>query len=323
MLSLYNKDEKILIAGPLPKPLGGVSVHIKRLYNLLKDNNYDVYVYNLNKKKIRGLQWLFFIVKLLFSKYDVVHLHLFEPLFYPIILSICKKNQTRLILSIHNPTVKTKFKNYIKQLNNTDVIVAVGKHIIEEYKKNGIEFTTEVKIINSFLPPNESEIDEIEKSYPQKLFQFIKDNDKTMLVSAFKVIKLDDNVDLYGLDQSLKLIQKLIQKNYKVGLIIAIGDEKYNSSYISSLKSFIKNNSLDKHVYFIEGQKEIWPLFKRINLFLRPTFYDGYGISVAEAISLNCKAIASNVCERTPGTTTYNYNDFNDLLTKTEHALYD
>tara|TARA_B100000809_G_scaffold10925_1_gene10285 strand:+ start:3433 stop:4407 length:975 start_codon:yes stop_codon:yes gene_type:complete len=321
MLSLYNKKDSILLAGPFPKPLGGVSVHTKRLFHLLDNQGLNVKKFKLNKRKIPGLQWSLFLVHLAFNRYDVVHLQLFEPLFYKIVLLICKLKKTELILTIHNPHVSSRIKENIALLNQTDVIVMVGGHIVDSYNSSGVELTTEIKVISSYLPPNNKDEVNILKTYPTELNAFIKKFDKTILVSAYKLIITNEGVDLYGIDKSIELLKELIINNNSIGLIIAIADDGYNVEYYSILKERIKQDGLDENVLFLGGQREIWPLFKSVNLFLRPTVYDGFGISVAEAIDMGCPAIASNVCKRAEGAIIYDYFNQKGLYLSSKKVL--
>lgn len=318
MLSLYNKKHSILLAGPFPKPLGGISVHINRLFHLLEKEGLEVEKFNLNKRIIPGLQWFIFLFHLTFSRYDVVHLQLFEPLFYKVVLLICKLKKTELILTIHNPHVSSRIKENIALLNQTDVIVMVGGHIVDSYNSSGVELTTEIKVISSYLPPNNKEEVNILKTYPTELNDFIKKFDKTILISAYKLIITNEGVDLYGIDKSIELLKEL---NNSIGLIIAIADDGYNVEYYSILKQRIKQYGLEGNVFFLGGQREIWPLFKLVDLFLRPTVYDGFGISVAEAIDMGCPAIASNVCKRAEGAIIYDYFNQKGLYLSSRKVL--
>ena len=44
---------RIALVGPYPKPFGGVSVHIKRLADLLANHGHDVMVVQINKEAER------------------------------------------------------------------------------------------------------------------------------------------------------------------------------------------------------------------------------------------------------------------------------
>lgn len=322
MLTLYKKEDSILLAGPYPKPLGGVSVHTKRLYYLLKDKGYKVKLYKLNKRLVPGVQWVGLLLHLIFKRYDTVHMQIFEPIFHKVLIWICKIKNMNLVLTIHNPRVTSQIKSYLNLLNNTGTIVLVGDHILEQFKKKGIYLATSIKVIPSYLPPNEEEEEAIISSYPPTLINFLKRFDNQLLVSAYKLILTEKGIDLYGIDKSIKLLKELLKENNSIGLIIAIGDEKYNKKYYHQLKLTAKADGIIDNIFFLENQKEIWPLFKKINLFLRPTCYDGFGISVAEAINMGCSSIASDVCKRADGAIIYDYNNPDELLLKAKNVLF-
>ncbi len=57
------------------------------------------------------------------------------------------------------------------------------------------------------------------------------------------------------------------------------------------------------------------------DLMVRPTYRDGYGISVAEALHFGCPAIASDVCRRAKGAIIFKNRDFDDLIEKARRVL--
>ena len=56
-------------------------------------------------------------------------------------------------------------------------------------------------------------------------------------------------------------------------------------------------------------------------MFIRPTNTDGYGVSVAEAISLGNPSIASHVCTGPEGTICFAKRDIDDLYNKTVDVI--
>jgi glycosyltransferase involved in cell wall biosynthesis len=70
-------------------------------------------------------------------------------------------------------------------------------------------------------------------------------------------------------------------------------------------------------VYFYEVENtEFYPIVKRSQLFIRPTYIDGYGVSIAEALHCKVPSIASDVCNRPEGTVLFKSRDITDLLSK-------
>ena len=66
---------------------------------------------------------------------------------------------------------------------------------------------------------------------------------------------------------------------------------------------------------------EVWPLFKRADLMLRPSLKDGSSISIAEALYFHCPVLASDVCERGKDVVNFKSGDILDLTSKAEQIL--
>jgi glycosyltransferase involved in cell wall biosynthesis len=105
-----------------------------------------------------------------------------------------------------------------------------------------------------------------------------------------------------------------------VGLVFALA-EVGDVAYFEKMKSRIEKLGVEDNFFFLTGQRELWPLFRRADLMVRPTCSDAYGVSVAEALHLGCPAVASDVCQRTPGTLTFANRDAEDFLKKCRLAL--
>jgi len=68
-------------------------------------------------------------------------------------------------------------------------------------------------------------------------------------------------------------------------------------------------------VYFlIDYPHELWPLIKRVNLFLRPSRYDNCSVSVLEAAWFGVPIIASDVTERPKETQVFKTGDYAAFL---------
>ncbi len=296
--------------GPIPPLLGGISIYLKRLNQKFSEKILDDFELNL-------FEFFFFLV-LNSRRYDFIY-HTPNNRRRIVLGILSKLGLINFELYVHGNSLNTKFnsieKVFLKNcLKEAKTIYIVGKHI-----KSHIEpFIVDThKIIQkpAFIPPNEDEEDQIRNLLPTSLFSFINDNSKRILMNGSSFV-LSRGVDLYGFDISINLVSELLTKyNIKVGLIIAVAD-KSNTQFYESLKRQSKSLGIDSQIYWITDQKEIWPLFKDVNVFIRPTNEDGYGISIDEALHFNCPAIASNVCTRNPEAIIFKNRNLEDLLTK-------
>jgi len=322
LLSILNSYKRVLIIGTYPPPLGGVSVHIYRLNYILKNSQ----VFDLSQaQKFKGHRYLKLLNLIINKKFDAVHIHTYDIKIIVIMLIFKAINKFDLIATSHNPRLfneNSKTKNFIYKilLKNLDILVVVGKHIVEDYQNRGIELPKKIIIEPAFLPPPEDDEEKILNTYPLELFEFIKKSSHIILANASQ-ITFHNGIDLYGLDMCIELTAKLKKDYPNIGFIFALANENVNKEYLAKMKQIIKELDIEDNFYFLTGQKELWPLFKKADLMIRPTNTDGDALSIREALYFDCPAIASDVCDRPEGTIIFQNRDLKDLYIKTLGVL--
>ena len=323
---LYSGYNRILIVGPYPPPLGGISVFIYRLKKNLENNKLHIDVFDTSRSYwVFGLKFFVFFFKIVLNKYQVIHVNSFDLKKIIILYLLRYLKRFKIFFTNHNATLfdtknKIELFFYKKLIPKLDLLILVNDHILDIYKKRGIILPNKLVINNAFLPPPLEEEDMILKSYPDDLFDFLDNHSPVLLSNAFQII-LIDNIDLYGLDLSVELVKKLKAHFPKIGFIFALANANKNELYFHKIKTEIANNSLNENFYFLTGQKELWPLFKRSDMFIRATYKDGYGISIDESIYFNCPAIASDVCKRHPAAVVFENRNLDDLFMKSMEIL--
>ena len=325
----FNK--KIAILGPYPPPLGGVSVHIKRVIKKLQHQNNTVYHFETTVE-YRYRWFIFYVPKLiiwlLFYRPDVVMCHtMYLSNSRLELLLLVKLNyflRYQLMLIEHNCR-HVYNRNYIFKkslqyvLQQTNTIILIGDVTHKSYADNNIKLPINWSIEGAFLPPDETRESAIIKTYPLSLTAFIKKHMPIILVNASQLVLLD-NKDLYGIDQCILLLATLKEKHANVGLIIVlaqIGD----ANYFATIQQKIKKNNLENNIYILHGQKELWPLLKECDVFVRPTLSDSFGISVQEALHFGKPVVASNVCARPKNTVLFDTDNKQDFIKKVEEVL--
>ena len=325
MIEQYPKSKKIILLGTFPPPIGGVSVYLSRLSARLEKEGFEIIKWDIS----RGRFYFYYdfvkiFLKIITRKNYVLHLHALNIKY--LLAAITLKYLTGIDVYITNHNISYfKSKTVLRQklfqviVKKADKIFVVNKHILQQYSSfDGIE--SKISVISPFLPPDEKEEEKIKLTYPKALFQFIENREPILLASASRLNFFNGN-DLYGLDLCVKLTAELKEQFSRIGFIFAIGDENFNSSYLTKIKDEINRLNIKNNFFFLTGNKIIWPLFKKADLFLRPTNTDGFGVSIAEAIYFGTPAIASDVCPRPEGTILFKNRDFNDLYTKVNEIL--
>ena len=321
---------RIAMLGISPPPLGGVSVHIERVMHKLQSQNNTVYFFN-TEVRYRYKLFPFYLIKLIlwfcWRRPKVVFYHsvYLDNSISELLILACLKRlfNYQLVLIEHDCRHMYKRTERFKKpfnlvLANTDQVVLIGNRTLQSYQDNKIKLTN-CAIEGAFLPPDISREQEILATYPRTLLQFLAHHEPVILTNAFQLVLLDGK-DLYGIDQSLLLLAQLKKEFPQVGLVIAlaqIGD----SNYFAQLQEQMQKLQVTNHVYIVHGQKVLWPLFKRVNLFVRPSLSDGASVSVQEALHFGCPVVASDVCARPDGATLFATGSHDDFCQKVSEVL--
>lgn len=325
---------KIFLLGPYPPPYGGVSVHVKRLYERLKDyTSIKIHTTSKNKfflsKKIKDIIVFSFFLK----KEEIYHIHesSIKLILMLSFINFIRKN--KMILTIHNDRFESNYdkesfiiryllKKFLKNINH---IILVGNNEIEFFYKNNIK-KNNISVIPGYINPviNREDYLKIDK----QVWKFINDSKEKneKIITANGNIRFFNNEDLYGLDLLIELIHLLKKDGYKVSLLFALlgygNQTQEERNYFEELENRIKKYQLDKKIFIYKVKDtEYYPILDKTDIFIRPTNTDGYGISVTEAIYLKRPAIASDVCQRQKGTIYFKSRDIKDLLEKTKLVL--
>lgn len=333
--------KRVLIIGPCPPPLGGVSVHVKRVMQKLTTQNNTVYY--INPEKLYPYNFLrlvpfnycaqlWYLIKLsaviIYYRPEVIMYH-----------SFCLRNsipELALLIKLKNifsytctfiehdcrhmyqRSVKWKcwFNYYLTKL---DLLICIGNTTHQSYHETGISMSLPTIIESAFLPPSLGEEKIICATYPKELFDFIAKHNPIIVINAFQLTLWQSN-DLYGIDQSIEMLNNFKKTYPKIGLVVvlgSIGDQQYYHVLMQRVQIY----ALQDAIFIMHGQKELWPLLKYATLFVRPTLSDSYGISIAEALYVGTPAVASDVCKRPVGTMLYRVGDVNDLIEKVKATL--
>ncbi len=325
IIEYYPYSKRIILLGTFPPPIGGVSIHLKRLSKLLEREGVDVIKWDISKGRFLFYpDCLKYFVQSLLKGNTILHLnalnikYLITGIFFRLFA------RTEIYITNHNVSffqTKTLFREklFYYLVKKSKRVFVINEHILKEYPKD-LHNELPIKLISPFLTPDFENEEEIIASYPSAIWKFLKNRQPILLSNASR-LNFFKNEDLYGLDMCIELTYRLKRSFKSVGFIFAIADEKFNKEYLKEMKKRIEELDIAENFFFLEKNNEIWPLFKKIDIFVRATNTDGFGISVAEALFFNKSAVASNVCPRPEGTVLFKSRDVEDLYKKTMNVL--
>ncbi|WP_150306246.1 glycosyltransferase family 4 protein [Pseudomonas saliphila] len=280
---------KFYIVGRYPPPIGGVSVYTNRRFNEMLSAGGDVGKIDLGRRTS-----LFKLLRKGSATYEVNSLNIIVILAFFITGKIGKAvfvdhNSSRSIKGV-------KKRATLWLIRHARKILIVNEQLRDFYNES-----ITVELISPFIPPDQSEEQDVVGSYPVGLVDFLQQG-KVLVNSSWKYVPYGRS-DLYGVEDSVRLLNN---SNYR--LVLFIGDydvSRVPQRVVSEIERFVQEGRL----FLVTGQKQMWPVLKMGTcLFLRLTPTDGDSVSVREALYFGCPVIASNAAARPEGCMLYDYN---------------
>lgn len=303
----------IIHIGPIPPPIGGISVYLYRLSKQKRNMEF------IDEKTLPKLRFLLFLLKK--KKHFIYHSPNIIRQLVLYIVSLFTKNKYSIVS--HGSSLEDNYKRgtlikkiFIKRmLKRTEGIQVVNPRTKDFLMKSLKVPEKKIMIKNAFLPPPLEDESEILLTYEPELLEFLGSHSPVVIANG-SAITWYEGSDLYGIDMCVELIGKLKENFPDIGLIFALAQIN-NEKYFAEISKRIKDLEIEGSIYFLTGQKEIWPLFKKTDLMVRPTNTDGDAVSIREALCFNCAAVASDVCVRPLGAIVFksrNQQDFYDKV---------
>ena len=196
----------------------------------------------------------------------------------------------KLELQLHTDIFSSEFVNFsagnkIKSIIASFLIPqADGLRVVSERVKNNlyrakIKTKTEPQVLPIFVDVNKI----IETVPKYDLHQGWPQFEKIILMSCR--LEAEKNIPL-----AFKTLQLINQNGAEVGLVIA-GD----GTLKNKLKRLARELGLEEKVVFLGWQEDLVSLYKTADLFLQTSFYEGYGLSLIEAVVAGCSVVSTDV----------------------------
>ncbi|MEO7045189.1 MAG: hypothetical protein ABI091_07745 [Ferruginibacter sp.] len=314
--------KKILITGPLPPPAGGISIHIWRLQQMIKDE-YDIdFIDESSIKKdgiynLRSFNPFIYLKKI--ADADLVYVQSGSTFLRLMQLFVAKLFFKKIILTIHAYPFQKKGIAFLLDnsiFNFAKKIIVVNESILTRLKLPAKKCVLK----NAFLPP----VMETEPSLPADVTEIIanaKRENKIVICGNASRLDIYNNEDLYGVDMCIETSKHLKQKGIDHIFLFIVsslddGKDKFEK-YINDVKmlglegTFLLMNKLLPFVRLIQ----------EADIIVRPTNTDGDAITIRETLYLNKPILASDAVARPQGTLLFKNRDIKDLEEKLENII--
>ncbi len=273
--------KSVLIFGSLPPPIGGVRESVLNLKYSLDSQHIVNEIFSI--KNIVSLK-----------KFDIGHINFTKKWKILVAIFLAKILCKKVILTAHGETFY-KNKKYIDGiiLSFINGFIALNNEVFQRcYMK--------VNVVK--LPPVYKEGFTLTSGKRVSILNRESGKKYILLYAYGKVF--EEGIEVYGCQFILNLIKK-ISSNYVLVFVDPKGEYASDIDLIDSKKIVY----FDKYVDFKQ-------LLLNVDIYIRPTNFDGNSIATLEALGLSIPVLASDAVERDKSITLYQTNNENDFLSK-------
>lgn len=231
------------------------------------------------KKEYIGWEYIKNIFSPLNKEYDVAISFLERKTFY---FNVDKVKSKKKIGFVHIDYHKIDYdyeldKKYFKDMNK---IATVSEHCKEVLKEIFPEYKNKFLVIKNMVS------DKLIRECAKVELDIKIDNDCTNIVTVGRLTYQK------GMDNAVLVCKQLVKDGYNVKwYVVGTGDQR------EELEEMIKDNKLENNFVLLGAKLNPYKYMNFADIYVQPSRFEGYGITIAEAKILNKPIVASNIPE--------------------------
>jgi glycosyltransferase involved in cell wall biosynthesis len=304
----------LAILGPIPPPHGGIAVHLERLLPHLDEAGIDFRVYNTAGEtaapdrivSVASGKNSWFVRYLLTSREPVVYILYVK---WQAVLGgwvLSRLRGVRVVLSLQGEAPWLELSQSHPLLHRWIVAaferaerVVVASDPLRDHLSTLGDFAGKIEVIPYFIPPLSRPDDEGRVS--EEIRKFCADHDPVLLATGGALLR-DGTTDLYGIDMTLELVDRLRADHPRIGVLwsfIELIGTRWD--YYEKMKAEVEQHGLGDHWLFSGPQEVFHPVYEIADLLVRPTCTDGDSVSIREALHFRLPTVTSDAAPRPEG----------------------
>ena len=322
-------SQRLVLLGPYPPPYGGVSIYIKKLFDVLGDRGVELWTYGddpitapnvffMNDKRRELLPllirrgWKARIV-------DCTHFLLEYPSFivpiWVLLKHLLRFEWIKIVQDGSLPSRFEKFNPIRKELfrlaaESVSEFIVVSEEL-ENWLRNEIGIKQPVTLIKNLFPITYSaEEMAFPKEMEARLSPYWQRSKRVCSIGVF--------IPSYGFKHVAQAVERIRQETGSdIGLLLLDGDFAADETYRAEVLQGRQWITVLKNV----AHPNVLEILKRSDVFVRGFGLDSYGLSRVEAIWSGIPVVATRAGE-TRGMLLYDFGNIEQLTSQLKQALF-
>ena len=311
---MHNRSGRrgVALYGVLPPPFGGVSVHVQRISAQLRAAGLPFRVYDRRSgppesrphRVTTPPSWRGYLQFLLTVPEPLVHLHTNRTAALVTGIPLLAARGRRVLVTLHSekPLRDYQQSNRLarlamrRSLCRAAHLVAVSEPIGQWLRELGVP-AERISTLPAFVPPTEAESHASQLPLAARRF---------LTQHAFVVGShgwfgyFHRGVHVYSFDLLGPLLERIRQQRPKAGLFTVVSGT-YDPEHRREILRRRRAAGLEPHWLIIEDPVSAVALYRKADVFVRPTTSDGDSVSIRECLHLGVPVVASDAVTRPAG----------------------
>ncbi len=186
-------------------------------------------------------------------------------------------NAKKFLMFYHHGAIRKEYHDSYGY-KKSEKVIAVSDNIAKELKKYRKKYSSKIITINNIVDI-ESITEKSKESVEESLFP--KD--------SFNIVSCGRLSPVKGLNLAVDAVAKLINEGYTdINWYIIGGGPVENE-----IRDQIVSRKMEKHIFMLGMKSNPYPYIKRCDLFIQPSIFEGYSLSIMEAKILGTPILAT------------------------------
>jgi Glycosyltransferase len=247
------------------------------LYEKLEQHNITIYSLSKGSLKKRFNPFLVFKIIPFLKRYDIIHVHLFPPLYWVSIAKVLCRNNVKIIYTEHN-SYNNRMSSRLGRIadrimyRNYDKIISISEDVNE--------------IIKAHTKLDDSKFTVITNGIDLSVFTpKLRENKEST------EIKTIIQVSVFTLQKDQKTLIKALQYLPENIHVTFAGD----GDTLKDCEQLAKSLNLTDRVHFLGSRTDVPELLSSADIVVQSSHWEGFGIAALEGMAMGKPVVASDV----------------------------
>ncbi len=186
-------------------------------------------------------------------------------------------NAKKFLMFYHHGAMRKEFHDRYGY-EKSEKIIAVSDNIAQKLKAYRKKYANKIVVINNVIDIN-SIIEKSKEPVEESLFP--KNN--------FNIVSCGRLSPVKGLNFAVEAVAKLVEEGYTDINWYIIGGGPIEKE----IKEQIAEHKMEKHIFMLGMKSNPYPYIKKCDLFIQPSLFEGYSLSIMEAKILETPILAT------------------------------